>query len=104
MHDCAEAEAVLENHQAGAILADKGYDSDALIAHIEASGAAAVIPPKANRKTQRPCDYALYRDRRLIENFFQKLKQFRGIATRYDKRATHFLSGIHLAASVILLN
>lgn len=69
-----------------------------------AAGAEAVIPPKANRKIQRACDYALYRERNLVERFFNKLKQFRGIATRYDKRATHFLSGVYLASAVILLN
>ena len=62
------------------------------------AGKAAVIPPKANRKNPRPYDEDLYKARHLIENFFAKLKQFRAIATRYDKRA------IHLAAAVVWLN
>ena len=85
------------------MLGDKGYDSDAIIAQVTASGAEVVIPPKANRKVQRACDYVLYCERNLVERFFNKLKQFRGIATRYDKRATHFLSGVYLASAVILL-
>ena len=63
-----------------------------------------VIPPKANRKVQRPCDYALYCERNLIERFFNKLKHFRAIATRYDKLARNFLAGVHLVAAMILLN
>ena len=68
------------------------------------AGKTAVIPPEANRKNPRPYDKGLYKARHLIENFFAKLKQFRAIATRYDKRASHFLGAIHLAASVIWLN
>ena len=68
------------------------------------AGRTAVIPPKGNRKEPRPYDKELYKARHLIENFFAKLKQFRAIATRYDKRASYFLGAIHLAASVIWLN
>ena len=71
---------------------------------LEQAGKTAVIPPKANRKDPRPYDRDLYKARHLIENFFAKLKQFRAIATRYDKRAVHFLAAIHLAASTIWLN
>jgi transposase len=63
-----------------------------------------VIPPKANRKVQRACDHALYRERNLIERFFNKLKHFRAIATRYDKLARNLLAGVQLAAVIILLN
>ena len=62
-----------------------------------------MIPPKANRRAS-PLDQDLYKARHLIENFFAKLKQFRAIATRYDKRAAHFLAAIHLAASIVWLN
>jgi transposase len=71
---------------------------------LEEAGKTAVIPPKASRKEPRPYDRELYKARHLIENFFAKLKQFRAIATRYDKRASHFLAAIHLAASIIWLN
>ena len=59
------------------------------------------IPPKSNRKVQRLYDKELYQARHLIENFYCKLKQYRAIATRYDKTARNFLAGIHLAAAVI---
>jgi len=64
----------------------------------------AVIPSKSNRLAPPPCDKELYKSRHLIENFFCKLKQFRAIATRYDKLARNFLAGILLAASLIWLN
>ena len=63
-----------------------------------------MIPPEANRKEPRPYDKDLYKARHLIENFFAKLKQFRAIATRYDKTARNFLAAIHLAASAVWLN
>ena len=63
-----------------------------------------MIPPKANRKAPRECDFALYRERNLVERFFNKLKHFRAIATRYDKLAKNFLAGVQLASAIILLN
>ena len=63
-----------------------------------------VIPPKSNRKTPRICDFALYCERNLVERFFNQLKHFRAIATRYDKLARNFLAGVQLAATTILLN
>jgi transposase len=75
-----------------------------VIEPLQQAGTMAVIPPKANRKDPRSYDRDLYKARHLIENFFAKLKQYRAIATRYDKRAVHFLGAIHLAAAVIWLN
>ena len=87
------------------ILGDKGYDADErVIEPLQAQGLAAVIPPRRNRKQLREYDKELYKARHLIENFFAKLKQYRAIATRYDKRARNFLGAIYLAASVIWLN
>jgi transposase len=63
-----------------------------------------VIPPKAGRRLPRDFDRDLYKARHLMENFFAKLKQFRAIATRYDKTARNFLAAIHLAAAAIWLN
>lgn len=71
---------------------------------LEKAGVLAVIPPKATRIEQREYDEDMYSLRHLIENFFAKLNQFRGIATRYDKRASAFLGAIYLAASAIWLN
>jgi transposase len=87
------------------IIADKSYDAEArVLAPLREAGKVAVIPPRRNRKEQRAYDADLYEARHLIENFFCKLKQFRAIATRYDKTARHFLAAVYLAATVILLN
>ena len=103
-HDLACAEPLLENVNPGALLGDKAYDADALIDTLTQRGITPVIPPKANRKTPRPCDFALYCERNLVERFFNKLKHFRAIATRYDKLAKIFLAGVQIASAIILLN
>lgn len=90
--------------QADAALADKAYDADKRVLEpLERAGVEAVIPSKANRKQSRDIDEHLYKRRHLVENFFARLKQYRAIATRYDKRAKVFLSAVHLAAAVIWL-
>ena len=71
---------------------------------LAAAGTTAVIPPKANRRSPRRYDRHLYKARHLVENFFAKLKQFRAIATRYDKTARNFLTAVNLAATFIWLN
>jgi transposase len=106
-HDLEGADAWLPDIVADihAFLADKAYDAqERVLSVLETAGVKAVIPPKANRVVQRNYDKELYKIRHLIENFFAQLKQFRGIATRYDKRASTFLGAIHLAAAVIWLN
>ena len=104
-HDLEGADALLPLIKADTVLADKAFDADKrVIEPLLAAGKTPVIPPKSGRKTQRDFDKELYKARHLIENFVCKLKQFRAIATRYDKTAKNFLAGIHLAASVILLN
>lgn len=103
--DLDGADVLLDNLVADTLLADKGYDADErVIERLEKQGKTAVIPPKRNRTTQREYDKHLYKARHLIENFFAKLKQYRAIATRYDKRATNFLGAIYLTASVVWLN
>ena len=88
-----------------ALLADKAYDAqERVIDPLEQAEVTVVIPPKTNRRQPRPYDTHLYQVRHLIENFFAKLKQYRALATRYDKRAVSFLGAIYLAASVVLLN
>lgn len=101
--DLSQAEPLLEDFSPEAFLADKAYDADRLILALEGRGITPVIPPKVNRLIQRHCDFALYRERNLVERFFNTLKHFRAIATRYDKLARNFLSGVHLAAMLILL-
>jgi len=101
VHDVTQASALLTNIVPEAVLADKAYDTDALLMHIVAIGAKAVIPPKANRKVQRHFDRHQYRNRNLIERFFAQIKQFRRVATRYDKRADNYLAGVKLASARI---
>ena len=102
--DLVGADQLLPGLAAGAVLADKAYDADErVLAVLEAAEITAVIPPKRNRIAPREYDKHRYGARHLIENFFQKLKQYRAIATRYDKLARNFLAGIHLAAACILL-
>ena len=87
-HDLEGADALLPGLAADALIADKAFDAEERVLQpLEAAGKTAVIPPKANRKAPRPYDKDLYKARHLIENFFAKLKQFRAIATRYDKTA-----------------
>ena len=102
--DLEGADALLPQLQADTVIGDKGFDADErVLVPLQQAGKIAVIPPKANRKLQRAYDENLYRARHLIENFFAKLKQYRAIATRYDKTACNFLAAIHLAAVVIWL-
>ena len=98
--DCPLLPRVLEGRAAEYVLADKGYDSDDNLAHIKASGATPVIPPKSNRVDPQECDYALYKERRHVECTIGKLKWFRRIFSRFDKYAAHFLSFIHFAATL----
>jgi len=86
------------------VIADKAFDAEErVLGPLEQAGKTAVIPPKANRKNPRPYDKDLYKARHLIENFFARLKQYRAIATRYDKTARNFLAAIHLAAACVWL-
>lgn len=103
-HDLACAEPLIDNADPDALIGDKAYDADAFVDTLAERGITPVIPPKANRKTPRECDFALYCERNLVERFFNKLKHFRAIATRYDKLAGNFLAGVQLAAAMILLN
>ena len=91
--------------KADLLIADKAFDADErVIILLAEKNKAVVIPPKANHKVARNYDPDLYKARHLIENFFAKLKQFRAIATRYDKTARNFLAGVHLTATAIWLN
>ncbi len=104
-HDLSGADALMgELTQAQAVLADKAYDADERMRHkLAQNNCLPVIPPKSNRKEPIPYDKHLYKARNLIENFFARIKQYRALATRYDKTAQNFLGAIYLAASVIWL-
>lgn len=101
--DITQAEALLADHPSEAVLADKGYDSDQLVAQIEAKGAQAVIPPKSNRVSPREYDKVLYKERNLVERFLGTIKHYRRVATRYEKTAQNFLSFVQIAAIMVLL-
>lgn len=103
-HDITQAAPLLDQVEPDAFLADKGYDSDALVATLKARGITPVIPPKANRREQRETDFALYCERNLVERFFCNLKQYRAISTRYDKLANTFLEAVALVCILFWLN
>jgi transposase len=103
-HDVTQALPLLDRVRPDALLADKGYDSDALIATLEERKITSVIPPKANRKVVRKTDFALYRERNLVERFFCKIKQYRAISTRYDKLANTFIAAVALVCVLFWLN
>ena len=105
VHDLVGADHLLPDMQADMLIADKAFDADErVIEPLAAAGKVAVIPPKANRRAPRKFNRHIYKERHLIENFFAKLKQFRAIATRYDKTARNFLAAVYLTASAIWLN
>ena len=98
-----QANALIEGFKADHVVADKGYDSDAFVETIELSGAAAVIPPRRNRINMRPYDKDIYKARNLVERFFQKIKNFRRIATRYERLSRNYMTMLQLVATVIWL-
>ena len=95
------AETLLDGMTGAAVLADKGYDSNAIRATIAAADMVAVIPSNRARKTIIPHDAIVYRERNRIERCFNKLKHFRRIATRYDRRAVHFAAFLCLASTML---
>ena len=103
VHDSTQAEILLEEMMPQAVLADKAYDTNTLLECIASKNAKAVIPPKANRKDKREFDKHQYRNRNLVERFFARIKQFRRVATRYDKLASRFASFVALTTSVLWL-
>jgi transposase len=100
-HDITTAADLLADMQTDGVIADRAYDSNALRDLIAKAGAQAVIPSTRSRKIAIPHDALAYRLRNRIERFFNKLKHFRHIATRYDRRAIHFLASLHLASAMI---
>lgn len=101
--DITAAPDLLSGQSAGAVLADKAYDSNDLRARIADMEAQAVIPSKRNRKICIPHDVAIYKHRNQIERCFGRLKRFRRFATRYDRRILHFSGFVHLAAAMLWL-
>lgn len=91
----------MEGFSAEYLLADRGYDSDAIIQKAKGMGMQAVIPPKKNRREQRSYDKDLYKLRHLIENAFLHIKRWRGIATRYAKNSASFLAAVQIRCIAI---
>jgi len=100
-HDMKGVAPLIKGISFEALLADKAFDADWLLQDIDARGAAAVIPPKANRVVQRDYDTEVYKWRHMVENYFAKIKEFRGIATRYDKTESSYTASWYLAATLI---
>jgi transposase len=104
VNDLTCAEPLLEEIDPAAVIADMAYDADAFIDTLTKRQITPVIPSHPRRTTPLACDFALYCERNLVERFFNKLKHFRAIATRYDKLARNFLAGVQLASVIIILN
>ena len=99
--DITQASALLEGYSYESVIGDKAYDSDAFIAQITSRDAIAVIPPRRSRAKPRAYDETLYKRRNLIERFFGWLKQYRRVATRYDKLSVRYLGFVYFAAILI---
>ncbi len=101
--DITQAPALIEGFEPEMVIAYKGYDADSLVEIIKTHGAQPVILPRSNRQEQRDYDRHWYKDRNLVERFFNRIKQFRRIATRYEKLDRNFLGMITLVCSYIWL-
>ncbi len=103
--DCTQANTlIIDGIDADHLIADKGYDTYAILEQARRVGMNTVIPPKKNRKDQRAYDEDLYTLRHVIENAFLMLKRWRGIATRYAKNSTSFLAAVHIRCLALWLN
>lgn len=101
--DAPQALPLLDRRSAQAVIADKAYDTDAILAALAAAGILAVIPPRATRRQQRTTDWHLYRQRHKIENLFGFMKHYRRVFARFDKLAHRYLAFVQLVAACILL-
>ena len=101
--DCSKAVELIEGIDADYLLADRGYDTDAVVEKVTAAEMEVVIPPKKNRRKQRQYDKDIYEKRHHVENTFLKLKQWRGIATRYAKKASSFIASVQICAMFMWL-
>lgn len=103
VNDVTQAPELLNDALSTSVLADKGYDSNAVVAQIEAQGSQAVIPPRRGRRVMRPYDRDRFKSRYLVEHFFARIKRCRRVATRYEKLAVTFLAMVVLAAILVWL-
>ncbi len=103
-HDITQAIPLIDSLSDAYILGDKGDDSEAFIAQVHQQNCHPVIPPRRCRQEARSCDWHLYKERHLVECFFNRIKHFRRIATRYEKTARNYLAMLHFAAVLVWLN
>lgn len=101
--DITHAPALIDGQAAGAVIADKAFDKKGFVSQVEQQGAEACIPSLANRKEQREYDRHLYQERNRVERFINRIKQYRRVATRYEKTARNFLAFAHVASIMVLL-
>jgi transposase len=101
--DCTQAGELIEAITADHLLADRGYDTNAILEQAARQGMNPVIPPKKNRLVQRDYDKYLYKLRHLVENAMLHLKRWRGVATRYAKRAASFLAAVQIRCLALWL-
>ena len=101
--DVTQAQPLLEGVPFEVVIGDKGFDSQALVDFIEGHGGEAVIPSRKNSAVPRDYDRDRYQDRNLVERFWNRVKHYRRVATRYEKTARNFLGFIHVAAIMVLL-
>jgi len=93
----------MSNVKADALLADKGYDTNEFRDWLKEQEIEAVIPPKSNRKEEISCDFWLYKERHAVECMFNKLKHYRRIATRYEKKAINYMGMLCFSSSLLWL-
>jgi transposase len=102
-HDSPQAEALIEGYTTQSLIADKGYDTAELIEAVRARGAAAVIPPRSNRREQREYDKHLYKERHLVECFINKIKHYRRVFSRFEKLSKNYLGFLSFVSALIWL-
>ena len=101
--DVTQAKTLIEGISFEVLIGDKGYDSKKLVDEVEHAGREAVIPSRSNATEPRKIDWSRYKDRNLVERFWSKAKQYRRVATRYEKKAQNFLAFVHVASIMIML-
>jgi transposase len=102
-HDCSQAHDLIAGYEPQALIADRGYDTDALLEAAAAKGVEAVIPPKRRRLVQRTYDEHLYRERHLIECFIGKIKHYRRVFSRFDKLSKNYLGFLSFVSALVWL-
>ena len=101
--DVTQAKTLIEGVPFEVVIGDKGYDSKEVVTAVEDAGGEAVIPSRSNATAPREIDWSRYKDRNLVERFWSKAKQYRRVATRFEKKAQNFLAFVHVASIMILL-